>query len=149
SGLLAGIFQIFVNIIFLVKETKYITYINIVAAASNVLLNLLLIPSKGIYGGISGAALSTLISYFLMIVLCIHVSMKHFVFHFYFYDVIKSIFSSLAMYLFVSHFTISNVYELFGVAGMGAFIYVFLMFIIGGFSKQEISLVKKFTPPRL
>ncbi|RPJ69185.1 MAG: flippase, partial [Alphaproteobacteria bacterium] len=34
SGLLAGIFQIFVNIIFLVKETKYITYINIVAAAS-------------------------------------------------------------------------------------------------------------------
>ncbi len=149
SGLLAGIFQIFVNIIFLVKETKYITYINIVAAASNVLLNLLLIPSKGIYGGISGAALSTLISYFLMIVLCIHVSMKHFVFNFYFYDVIKSIFSSLAMYLFVSHFTISNVYELFGVAGMGAFIYVFLMFIIGGFSKQEISLVKKFAPPRL
>jgi len=75
SGLLAGIFQIFVNIMFLVKETKSITYINIVAAASNVLLNLLLIPSIGI----GGAALSTLISYFLMIVFCIHVSMKHFV----------------------------------------------------------------------
>ncbi len=45
SGLLAGIFQIFVNVIFLVKETKSITYINIVAAVSNVLLNLLLIPS--------------------------------------------------------------------------------------------------------
>jgi O-antigen/teichoic acid export membrane protein len=145
SGLLAGIFQIFVNIIFLVKETKYITYINIVAAASNVLLNLILIPSKGI----GGAALSTLISYFLMIVLCIHVSVKHFVFHFYFYDVVKSIFSSLVVYLFVSHFAISNIYELFAVSGMGAFIYVFLMLIIGGFSKQEISIVKKFTPPRL
>jgi O-antigen/teichoic acid export membrane protein len=145
SGLLAGIFQIFINIIFLVKETKYITYINIVAAASNVLLNLLLIPSKGI----GGAALSTLISYFLMIVLCIRVSAKHFVFHFYLYDVVKSIFSSLVVYLFVSHFTISNIYELFAVSGMGAFIYVFLMLIIGGFSKQEISIVKKFTPPRL
>ena len=145
SGLLAGIFQIFVNIMFLVKETKSITYINIVAAASNVLLNLLLIPSIGI----GGAALSTLISYFLMIVFCIHVSMKHFVFDFYFYDIVKSIFSSLAMYLFVSHFIISNVYELFGVAGMGVFVYIFLMFIIGGFSKREISLVKKFTPPRL
>ena len=145
SGLLAGIFQIFVNIMFLVKETKSITYINIVAAASNVLLNLLLIPSIGI----GGAALSTLISYFLMIVFCIHVSMKHFVFDFYFYDIVKSIFSSLAMYLFVSYFIISNVYELFGVAGMGVFVYILLMFIIGGFSKREISLVKKFTPPRL
>ena len=145
SGLLAGIFQIFVNIMFLVKETKSITYINIVAAASNVLLNLLLIPSIGI----GGAVLSTLIFYFLMIVFCIHVSMKHFVFDFYFYDIVKSIFSSLAMYLFVSHFIISNVYELFGVAGMGVFVYIFLMFIIGGFSKREISLVKKFTHPRL
>jgi O-antigen/teichoic acid export membrane protein len=145
SGLLAGIFQIYVNIIFLVKETKHITYINIVAAASNVLLNLLLIPSIGI----GGAALSTLISYFLMIVLCIYVSMKHFVFNFYYYDIVKSFFSSLIMYLFVSHFTISNIYELFGIAGMGVIVYIILMFMLGGFSKHEISLVKKFTPPRL
>jgi len=145
SGLLAGIFQIFVNIIFLVKETKYITYINIVAATSNVLLNFLLIPSIGI----GGAAFSTLISYFLMIVLCIHVSMKHFVFNFYLYDIAKSIFSSLVMYLFVSQFTISNIYELFGISVMGIVVYIFLMFIIGGFSKHEISLVKRFAPPRL
>ncbi len=145
SGLLAGIFQIFVNVIFLVKETRYITYINIVAAVSNVLLNLLLIPSIGI----GGAAISTLISYFLMIVLCIYVSMKHFVFHLYLYDIAKSIFSSIVMYLFVSHFMISNIYELFGIAGMGIVVYIFLMFIIGGFSKHEISLVKRFTPPRL
>lgn len=144
SGLMAGIFQIFVNIIFLVKETKYITYINTVAAVSNVLLNLLLIPSYGI----GGAAISTLISYFLMIVFCIYVSMKHFAFHFYLYDIVKSIFSSLVMYLFVSHFVISNIYELFGIAVMGIVIYIFLMFIIGGFSKHEISLVKKFAPPR-
>lgn len=145
SGLLAGIFQIFVNIMFLVKETKSTTYINIVAALSNVLLNLLLIPSMGIIG----AALSTLISYFLMIVFCIWVSMKHFVFDFYFYDIAKSIFSSIAMYLFVSHFIVSNIYELFGVAGMGALIYIFVMFLIGGFSKYELAVVKKYTPPRL
>jgi len=35
------------------------------------------------------------------------------------------------------------------VAGMGVFVYIFLMFIIGWFSKREISLVKKFTHPRL
>ncbi len=99
-----------------------------------------------VYGG---AAISTLISYFLMIVLCIYVSMKHFVFHLYLYDIAKSIFSSIVMYLFVSHFIISNIYELFGIAVMGIVVYIFLMFIIGGFSKHEISLVKRFTPPRL
>lgn len=144
SGLLAGIFQIFVNIMLLVKETKSATYINIVAAISNVLLNLLLIPSIGILG----AALSTLISYFLMIVLCIHISMKHFVFNYYYYDIAKCVFSSVAMYLFVSSFDISNAYELFGVAAMGVFVYVFLMLIIGGFSKCELSAVIKYTPPR-
>jgi O-antigen/teichoic acid export membrane protein len=144
SGLLAGIFQIFVNIMLLVKETKSATYINIIAAISNVLLNLLLIPSIGIIG----AALSTLISYFLMIVLCIYISMKHFVFDYYYYDIAKCVFSSFAMYLFVSRFDISNGYKLFGVAAMGVFVYVFLMLIIGGFSKCELSAVIKHTPPR-
>jgi len=145
SGLLAGIFQIFVNIMLLVKETKSATYINVIAAVSNVLLNILLIPSIGIIG----AALSTLISYFLMIVLCIHISMKHIVFDYYYYDIAKSIFSSFAMYLFVSRFSISTVYELFGIAAMGLLVYISLMFIIGGFSKCELSAVKKYTPPRL
>ncbi len=148
SGLLAGIFQIFVNIILLVKETKSATYINIIAAVSNVLLNILLIPSIGIIG----AALSTLISYFLLIVLCIYISTKHFVFDFYYYDIAKCIFSSFAMYLFVSRFEISNAYVLFGVAAMGLLLYIFLMLIIGGFSKCEISaLIKhtKHTPPRI
>ncbi len=145
SGLLAGIYQIFVNIMLLVKETRSTTYINIAAATSNVLLNLLLIPSIGIMG----AALSTLFSYFLMIVLCIYISMKHFMFDFYYYDIAKSIFSSMTMYLFVSHFAISNIYELFGVIAMGACIYTFVMLIIGGFSKYELSIVKKHAPPRL
>ena len=122
SGLLAGIFQIFVNIIFLVKETKYITYINIVAAASNVLLNLLLIPSIGI----GGAALSTLISYFLMIVLCIHVSMKHFVFDFYFYDIVKSIFSSLANVSICFPFHYFKCLRTFWDSGYGSFCLYFL-----------------------
>ncbi|WP_292389041.1 flippase [Methanosarcina sp. UBA5] len=140
SGLLAGVFQIFVNIMFLVKETKSTTYINIIAAVSNVLLNLLLIPSIGFIG----AALSTLISYFLMIVLCIYVSRKHFVFDYYYYDIAKSILSSFGMYLFVSHFAISSIFELFEIAGMGVLIYVVMMFMVGGFSDHELSLIRKY-----
>ena len=74
--------------------------------------------------------------------------MKHFVFDYYYYDIAKCVFSSFAMYIFVSHFVISNAYELFGVAAMGVFVYIFLMLIIGGFSKCELSAVIKYTPSK-
>ena len=140
SGLLAGVFQIFVNTMLLVKQTKTATYINIVAAVSNVLINILLIPSVGIVG----ASLSTLFSYFLMAVLCMHVSLKQFKLDFYFHDIAKSILSSMAMYLFVFHFVISSIFELFEIAGMGVLIYLVLMFLVGGFSDQELSLIRRY-----
>jgi len=140
SGLLAGIFQIFVNTMFLVKKTKATTYINIIAAVSNVLINLLLIPSVGIVG----ASLSTLISYFLLAMLCMRISLKHFKLDFYFHDIAKSILSSMAMYIFVSHFVISSIFELFEIAGMGLFIYLVVMFLVGGFSDHEIYLIRRY-----
>jgi O-antigen/teichoic acid export membrane protein len=140
SGLLAGIFQIFINTAFLVKKTKSTTYINIIAAVSNVLINLILIPSVGIIG----ASLSTLISYFFMAVLCIRLSLKHFKFDFYFQDIGKSILSSMAMYFFVSYFEISSIIQLFEIAGMGMLVYLFMMLILGGFSDHELSLIKKY-----
>ncbi|HHV24883.1 MAG TPA: flippase [Methanosarcina sp.] len=140
SGLLAGVFQIFVNTMLLIKKTKITTYINIVAAVSNVLINFLLIPSVGIVG----ASLSTLFSYFLMTVLCMHVSLKHFKLDFYFQDIVKSALSSMAMYLFVSHFVISSIFELFEIAGVGALIYLVMMFLVGGFSDHELSLIRRY-----
>jgi O-antigen/teichoic acid export membrane protein len=140
SGLLAGIFQIFVNTMLLIKQTKTTTYINIVAAVSNVLINLLLIPSIGIVG----ASLSTLFSYFLMAVLCMHISLKHFKLDFYLHDIAKSVLSSVVMYLFVSYFAISSIIELFEIAGMGVLIYLVMMFLVGGFTDQELSLIRRY-----
>jgi O-antigen/teichoic acid export membrane protein len=140
SGLLAGIFQIFVNTMLLIKETKTTTYINIVAAVSNVLINLLLIPSIGIVG----ASLSTLFSYFLMAVLCMHISLKHFKLDFYLHDIVKSVLSSITMYLFVSYFVISSIFELFEIAGTGVLIYLVMMFLIGGFTDHELSLIRRY-----
>lgn len=138
AGLLAGVFQIFVNTMFLIKETRSATYINILAAASNVLINLILIPSIGI----TGAALSTLVSYFLMAILCVHISLKHFKPDFYFLDIAKSVLSSMGMYFFVSSFAISGILELFEVAGAGTLIYTVIMFLLGGFTDHEISFIK-------
>lgn len=140
SGLLAGIFQIFVNTMLLIKQTKTSTYINIVAAVSNVLINLLLIPSIGIVG----ASLSTLFSYFLMAVLCMHISLKHFKLDFYLHDIAKSVLSSTVMYFFVSYFAISSIIELFEIAGMGVLIYLVMMFLVGGFTDRELSLIQRY-----
>ena len=139
SGLLAGIAQIFVNTLLIVKKTKVPTYINFAVAVLNVLINFLLIPRIGIVR----AALSTLLSYFFMAILCTHMSLKHFKHNFYFYDITKCILSSTAMYFFVSRFDILSIYTLFVAAGMGAFVYLSVMFLLGGFNDHEVSLVKK------
>ena len=139
SGLLAGIAQIFINTLLIVKKTKVPTYINFAVAVLNVLLNLLLVP----WVGIVGAALSTLFSYFFMAILCTHMSLKHFKHNFYFYDIIKCILSSTAMYFSVSRFEILTTYKLLVAAGIGVLVYLSVMFLLGGFNDHELSLIKK------
>ena len=140
SGLLAGIVQIFINTLLIVKKTKVQTYINFAAAVLNVLINLLLIPSIGIVG----AAISTLLAYFFMAILCTRMSLKYFKHDFYFHDIAKSILSSVAMYFFVSHFEILSIRKLLEVAVMGVLVYLFVMFLLGGFSEHERSLIKRY-----
>ncbi len=140
SGLLAGVVQIFINTLFIVKKTKAQTYINVAAAVLNLLINFLIIPSVGIVG----AAISTLLSYFLMAILCIRMSLKYFKHEFHFYDITKSVLSSVAMYLFISHLDILNIHQLFEAAGVGLFVYLSAMFLLGGFNDRELSLIKRY-----
>ncbi len=140
SGLLAGVTQIIINILLLVKKTKPILTINIFAAISNLILNFFLIPSFGIVG----AALSTFVSYTLMVVLFINISFKHLAFSFYLQDIAKSVFSSLIMYFLVSFLIITNLQDLFLAVIIGGLIYLFMMFFVGGFSEYELSFAKKY-----
>jgi O-antigen/teichoic acid export membrane protein len=140
SGLIAGISQIFINTLFIVKKTKVPTYINFVVAILNILVNFLLIPLIGIVG----AALSTLLAYFFMALLCIHMSLKYFKHEFYYLDIAKSILSCTIMYLFVSHFEILTILGLIEIIGMGVLVYLFALFLLGTFSSHELSLIKKY-----
>jgi len=115
-------------------------YINFTAAVLNVLINFFLIPSLGIVG----AAFSTLISYFFMAILCMHISLKYFKHIFYLNDISKSILSSAAMYFFISSFKISSIGNLLELAGIGVIVYLFIMLLLGGFSNKELSLAKKY-----
>ena len=52
--------------------------------------------------------------------------------------------SSVTMYFFVSHFEILSILKLIEVAGMGVHVYLFMMFLLGGFRDHELSLIKKY-----
>lgn len=140
SSLMAGVVQIFINTLLIVKKTKSQTYINCAAAVLNILINLLLIP----YIGIIGAALSTLVSYILMAVLCMHMSLKYFEHEFHFYDIAKSVISSVTMYVFISHFRSSSTSGIFEMVIVGLFTYLSVMFLLGGFRDHELSLMRKY-----
>ena len=69
-------------------------------------------------------------------------SLKQFKLDFYLMDIAKSVLSSMAMYFFVSSLAISSTLELFEAMGAGTFIYVVVMLLVGGFTDNEMSLIK-------
>lgn len=138
SGLLAGIFQIVINITHLVKKTKFNLYIHVVAALSNIVFNFILIPSIGILG----AAIATLISYIVMVLACIHISFKHITFDWNFIFISKCIVASSIMSGVILLWDPNDIIELLIVSGLGAVFYLFILLSIKSFSKNELNMVK-------
>ena len=139
SGLLAGVFQIVINITLIVKKTTFNMYIQIVAALLNIVFNFVLIPSIGILG----AAIATLISYILMVIACIHISFKHITFDLNFIFISKCVVASSIMSIVVLSLDTDNIIELLIVSGLGAVIYPLILLSIKGFSKNELNMVKE------
>jgi Membrane protein involved in the export of O-antigen and teichoic acid len=141
SGLFSGVFQIVINITYLVKRTKFNIYINTFAALSNIVFNVLLIPSIGFVG----AAIATLISYTLMVIICILVSFKHIEFNLNFGFILRSIMASSIMFEVIFYLNPSNIIGFFVSVLLGAFVYFAIMILIKGISGYELNLVKRFS----
>jgi O-antigen/teichoic acid export membrane protein len=60
--------------LYLKHKTKYIAYITIGAAVLNIILNFLLIPKFGMYG----AAVTTMVSYFIFFIITMNISNKYY-----------------------------------------------------------------------
>lgn len=140
SGLLAGIFQILINILHLVKKTRFNLYIHIFAASLNIVFNLLLIPSIGI----AGAAIATLISYLSMVIICIYTTCKHIPLSLNLNFILKCFVSSIIMSGVVFCLDSSNISELLASVIIGSCVYFISMTLIKGISVYELDVVKKF-----
>jgi O-antigen/teichoic acid export membrane protein len=138
AALFGGVFQIIINITHLFKKTKYNFYIQIIAAVANLTLNILLIP----FIGIVGAAIATLISYILMVIVCIYISFKDLSFDLGFTFILKSIVASAIMAGGLLLINPHNITYLLIAIGLGVGIYFSLMILMKGVGEKEFELVK-------
>jgi O-antigen/teichoic acid export membrane protein len=126
------------QILVLVKKTKLIAIIWVVAAFLNFGLNFILIPKFGIVA----AAVTTFISYFCAFILIWYFAFKELKFKIDWKFLAKSILASILMALFV---WLLNPWGLFNVilsVVSGALVYGILIFLFRGIGKKEIKFLK-------
>lgn len=138
SALLLGASAIISHIIVLVKKTKIIGSIWIIAAIINLGLNFVVIP----YIGIMGAAITTFIAYFLASVLIIYYSFKYFRFDIDFRFILKSILASVAMSFVIIKWSPVGSLNVLLVIGTCAVVYAAILLLLGGVKKEEIKFFR-------
>ncbi|NIV03742.1 MAG: oligosaccharide flippase family protein, partial [Calditrichae bacterium] len=136
--LFLGIYQVYLYLMHLRKETVKVLIIFTSIAVLNLSLNFLLIPQIGI----DGAALSTLISFAVQTGLVSFFAFKGFRVKLPLKFIAKSLFSAGIMFLFLIQFTpdilTKNIILLFS----AMLIYFFVMFLTGAISKAEINRLR-------
>jgi O-antigen/teichoic acid export membrane protein len=132
SAVFNGIVQILSNIIFIFKETKFSFYITGIAALFNIIFNILMIPLIGFIA----AAISTLLSFVIMFILCFLKTVKYIEIKMEFIFLLKIVLSSIVMGVIVYISSINNMYISII---LGIFIYFLLIFLLKTFNKNELS----------
>lgn len=137
SGLFGGIFQIIINISHLLKKTQFNLFIHIIAAAGNFLLNILLIP----YIGIFGAAIATLVSYILMVIIVFFMSFRTITFDLNYIFITKCIAASSVMAGIMLAINANTVSNLLMAMIIGIVIYFFVLILLRGLGTNELRFI--------
>jgi O-antigen/teichoic acid export membrane protein len=130
---LLSIHNIIWNILLLVKKTKVLIIVWVIAAVLNIGLNLVLVPHIGIIG----AAVTTLIAYTIAIVAVSYYAFKQFTFPVDWFFIVKSIIAagvmSAAVWLMHPQTLISTFYTVI----VGIAVYSVALVFLKGFSRSE------------
>jgi O-antigen/teichoic acid export membrane protein len=138
STLLYGVFVIIAKILYLEKKTKIIGSIWVIAAVLNIGLNLLVLP----FIGILGAAITTLISFSIAVLLTIHYSFKCFKFDLGFGFIGKSVLSSIIMSLVIIKLNPIGLLDIITVIIVSVAVYGLILLLLKGFKMTEIQFFK-------
>jgi O-antigen/teichoic acid export membrane protein len=134
---LLGAYTVIVMTIALKKKTAVIGTIWILCAALNFGLNFILIP----YLGLIGAALSTFLAFLLAFVLTTHYSFRYFKFDVNGRFIVKSVFASSIMALFLLLWNPSGPVSILLSIAIAAVIYIALLLALRGVSVLEVKLI--------
>ena len=139
SALLFGVYAVIAQIIILVKKTRIIGAIWIIAAIMNLGLNLIVVPHMGILG----AAITTLIAFMLALILVSFYSFKYFKFDIDLSFILKSIFASVVISLVIIQWNPIGVLNVLIVIGVCAVVYAVVLLLLKGVKKEEIKFFKE------
>jgi O-antigen/teichoic acid export membrane protein len=120
------------------KKTKIVGGILTVAAFSS-LLNIIFIP----YLGIIGAALVTLVSYFISFILGLYYTLKYFKIEFDYLFAIKSIIASILMSVVIILINPQGLSEVAIAIVVSVIVYLFFILLLKGINQDEINFLKK------
>jgi len=126
-----------VVILMLKKKTAVMGTISILSAVLNFVLNLVLIP----YLGLIGAALTTFLAFLLGLVLTLHYSVKLFTFDVNYGFIVKSVFGSCIIALFLLLWNPSGFLSIVLSIALAALIYLTILLVLRGLTIQEIKLI--------
>lgn len=138
SALLFGIHAILVEVIFLKKKTKITGTMWTIAASINFGLNLILIP----FMGILGAAITTLIAFLFSLIVTAYYSSKYLKFKIDYTFIIKSILSSIFIFLILIIWNPMGLFNTILSIIVGFLIYTIILVLLKSFKKEEIKFFK-------
>jgi len=121
------------------KKTKYITLTWGIAAITNFVLNIVVIP---IYG-ILGAAITTLIAYIVAMFVGVLYVYKFQKIDICWKYILKFLMAAISMFLVIYFYSPAGLIGLTIRIVMGGLIYFLVLYLIKGFRKEEMSFIKK------
>jgi len=136
SAVFYGAQAIFGYILMLQKRTKFFIFAFGLGGMINLALNILLVP----YFGVIGAAITTFIAYAVVAIIVWLESCKYLIFKIDFIFIAKSILASVIMSVIVFLMNPIGLIKILSAVGTGAFIYFLMLYLLKGFSPNEIKI---------
>ena len=136
--LLFGVYSVISLTLILAKKTRAIGATWIVAAALNLVLNILLVPAMGILG----AAVSTLVAYALASGVIVYFSLRQLTFGIEWHSIAKSLAASAVMSAVVWLIAPAQTLTVVLAVVAGVVVYAAVLLMLKGFNREELAFFK-------
>lgn len=135
-----GIYQLNLYIIYLIKQTRWLPLMIIIASAASTGLNLILIPRVGIIG----AAIANMVSYFILAGIVTAWARKAISYSFDFIFLGKVIAASLAMSLYLYFLRANSITSIILLILSGIMVFIIVLLLLRTFSETDRGHIKQF-----